>query len=508
MDALNSLNPVRTRNRANSAVTSLPTPLSPEHTNHRHSQPDPHWRRSQPELSSSAPQVSHLQSHSTAGSMDSRHSGNTEGLSNSLSVDFEGGAHVIVRPNRIIRGTLFLDLAEKTHVTRILMKFRAEEYATVRIDESGADGKNDWVHQTITTFFESEYRLFGSESLSYSQSSWEEMDAGHYEFPFALKFPNANYPPSMEEPPGFGIRYIWTAQVDGPGLQSGLRSREYITPYRPIIVSTEEKEWTYRTTLARDKKQALAEVRGKLYKQCYCPDEPFSMQLNMTTLHSDCKIANINFKFRKHHEGKMLVQQGTAFREHTRTVLLGSVPLTGNSTHTRLSEIVAFDIPTRLVSPSFTTRHTRVYYDIQFQVQFEHGHLFKSVHTAEFAIPLTIANLPHEQLLRIPDLTSTQHYQDSKECPLFFDPGLDEPPAPQGLPSELIGPLTAALMSPPQNEEPPSYFSLPSLPPQFEIRKERKERTVQMSKPAKGAYFTVDIGEAIVVRGLYDESSW
>lgn len=45
----------------------------------------------------------------------------------------------------------------------------------------------------------------------------------------------------MEEPPGFGIRYIWTAQIDGPGLQSGLRSREYITPYRPIIVSTEGK---------------------------------------------------------------------------------------------------------------------------------------------------------------------------------------------------------------------------------------------------------------------------
>ncbi|CAO3594780.1 unnamed protein product [Absidia cylindrospora] len=278
MDALNSLNPVRTRNRANSAVsTTLPTPLSPEHTNHRHSQPDPNWRQSQPELSSSAPSASYLNSHPNTGSFDSRGTTNTsggictDGLTNSLTVEFEGGAHVIVRPNRIIRGTLHLDLAEKTHVTRIRIKFRAEEYATVRVDESGADGRVDWIHQTITTFFESEYRLFGNEALPYSQSAWEEMDAGHYEFPFALKFPNANYPPSMEEPPGFGIRYIWTAQMDGPGLQSGLRSREYITPYRPIIVSTEEKEWTYRTTLARDKKQALAEVRGKLFKQSYCP---------------------------------------------------------------------------------------------------------------------------------------------------------------------------------------------------------------------------------------------
>lgn len=43
----------------------------------------------------------------------------------------------------------------------------------------------------------------------------------------------------MEEPAGFGIRYIWTAQADGPALQSGLKSREYVTPYRPIIVSIE-----------------------------------------------------------------------------------------------------------------------------------------------------------------------------------------------------------------------------------------------------------------------------
>lgn len=98
------------------------------------------------------------------------------------------------------------------------------------MDESGADGRVDWIHQTITTFFESEYRLFGNEALrkywinkiglsfvcvclcvcacimleestdfvpccvylAYSQSAWEEMDAGHYEFPFALKVRKKN----------------------------------------------------------------------------------------------------------------------------------------------------------------------------------------------------------------------------------------------------------------------------------------------------------------------------
>jgi hypothetical protein len=45
----------------------------------------------------------------------------------------------------------------------------------------------------------------------------------------------------MEEPAGFGIRYIWNAQADGPALQSGIKSKEYVTPYRPIIVSLEGK---------------------------------------------------------------------------------------------------------------------------------------------------------------------------------------------------------------------------------------------------------------------------
>ncbi|CAO3654225.1 unnamed protein product [Cunninghamella echinulata] len=384
----------------------------------------------------------------------------------------------------------------------------------VKVDESSIGGKSEWIHQMITTFFEEDYKLFGNEATPYSQSAWEELDAGRYEFPFALKFPNVNYPPSMEEPPGFGIRYIWSVHVDGPGLQSGLKSKEYITPYRPIIVSTEAKEWTYKTTLLRDKKQPIAEVHGKLYKQSYCPDEPFSMQLNISTLHSECKINAIHFKFRKHHEGKMVIQQGTAFRDHVRTVIQGKIPINSNC-NTHISEEVTFDVPTRLVSPSFISRNTRVCYDLQFQIHLEHGHVFKSETVADFAIPLTIANLPFEQLLRIPDITSIQFYQQSKECPLFFNPELSEPPEPQGLPSELLGPLTAAINTPASNtshqvnnnnmEEPPSYFSLPSLPPQLELRKERKEKTVFTTTSAKSAYNISDIDNAVIIKGLYDE---
>lgn len=38
-----------------------------------------------------------------------------------------------------------------------------------------------------------------------------------------------------------------------------------------------DKEWVYRTTLMKDKKQALAEVQAKMYKQTYCPGKRVSM---------------------------------------------------------------------------------------------------------------------------------------------------------------------------------------------------------------------------------------
>ncbi|KAG1179792.1 hypothetical protein G6F70_001526 [Rhizopus microsporus] len=413
-----------------------------------------------------------------------------------LSIEFEGGTHVIIRPNRVIRETI--------HVTRIRVKFRAEEIATVKVDEGAStDSKGEWIHQMITSFFDTDWRIFGQEATPYSQCGWEDIEPGRHEYPFALKFPNVNYPPSIDEPAGFSVRYVWSAQADGPALQSGLKSKEYITPYRPIIVSIPDKEWVYKTTVLKEKK-ALIEVQAKLDKQAYCPDEAFQMQLNMTMLQSDSRISGLTYKFRKHHEGKMLVQQGTAFREQIRIVLTDQIQIQPNKA---ISLPIQFDIPTRLVSPSFISRHTRVHYDLLITVAVEQqGHLFKSNYLTEFSIPIAIANLPNDQLLRIPQLTAIKDYRQSKECPLFFDPQLEEPPLPQGVPSELIGPLTAALLNNTNGEDqPPSYFSLPELPPQFEIRKERHEKTVFLTRQARGAPGSGELIEATVIPGLFDE---
>ncbi|KAI9021019.1 hypothetical protein CLU79DRAFT_703359 [Phycomyces nitens] len=335
-------------------------------------------------------------------------------------------------------------------------------------------------------------------SLAFSQCGWDELDAGRYAYPFALKFPNCNYPPTIEEPSGFHIRFIWSAQIDGPGLESGLKSKDYVTPYRPVLISTPDKEWIFKTTLIKDKRIPLAEVQAKLDRQSYCP--ACGLQLTIAILHADTKCVGIQYKFRKHHEGKMLVQQGTAFRDHVRIVLQGTVPF--NDTH--ISEHVAFKIPTRLVSPSFITRHTRVRYDILFQVTTAHGHIIKTNHVSEFAIPLTIANLPYDQLLRVPRATMVQHYQNSLASPFFFEPTLDEPPEDMDMGIETMAAISEDLSRTPR-EEPPSYFSLEQQPSQLRNKRERKERTVYLSRSAKGVHFGMDMVDAKVICGVYDE---
>jgi hypothetical protein len=41
-----------------------------------------------------------------------------------LTIEFDGGNHVIVRPNRIVRGKVILNLCERIHVTRIRIKVK------------------------------------------------------------------------------------------------------------------------------------------------------------------------------------------------------------------------------------------------------------------------------------------------------------------------------------------------------------------------------------------------
>lgn len=199
-------------------------------------------------------------------------------------------------------------------------------------------------------------------------------------------------------------------------------------------------------------------------------DDPFKMQLQIATLHSDSKIAQILFKFRKHHQGKLVVSSGTAMQTHIRDVLQRTLQPSEDQ-----SRLVTFDMPTRMISPTFASRHTRVFYDLHFIVTLEESHfLKKSTTTAEFSIPIHIANLPHDEITRLSDFSSLEHYTQSTACPMFQSLLEDE-------------------------FEPPSYDS------SIKASKQRQERTLRLTRPY---HRNMELGEATIILGIFDDDEW
>ncbi|KAF7731755.1 hypothetical protein EC973_008269 [Apophysomyces ossiformis] len=326
-------------------------------------------------------------------------------------------------------------------------------------------------------------------------SIWDTIEPGQHRFPFAMKFPNVNFPPSVEEPNGFHIRYVWTAYLDAPSSHPGLRSSEYLTPYRPIICAPPSREWSYCETLY-SKKSILAQVKVNLPQHVFSPDEEFDIELQIDCAARDMVVVGVSYILKKHHLGRVLLQTGTAHRSYTRHIMESKLAILGNERSVRIP--VHLHIPSRLVSPSFTSQHLRVYYDIEFSIHFEQqGNLFKMPQTAPVTVPIGIANLPCDYLLRVQDLTAVQPYDQSKEAPIFFDPSLDEPP------SRISDPWysqTPALMSPPS--PPPSYFSLSGTSNRSSHeRVERRVHTSRMVRPG----FHAELGDSIVLTNVMDE---
>lgn len=144
MDFLSSAAHVVTRRRASSASATssgLVQPPAPQHTNYlpppqslcaqfttsmSNSDLGQQRERGSQVLSTSALSLSPLfanqdprQALSDGGSAAS-----TESLpsTTTLSLEFEGGTHVIVRPNRIVRGKVLFEVAERTLATRLRIK--------------------------------------------------------------------------------------------------------------------------------------------------------------------------------------------------------------------------------------------------------------------------------------------------------------------------------------------------------------------------------------------------
>ena len=226
-----------------------------------------------------------------------------------------------------------------------------------------------------------------------------------------------------------------------------------------------------------------------------CLDEPFHMNLHIECIPNDLIVTDVMLSLKKHYEGKLQLQQGTAYKSASRNILRSSVSVAGNNG--TISIPIQFQMPTRLVSPSFASKHIRVYYSLTLHVQCESvgsSIIKRPAWTSSFSIPIAIANLPNDHLLRIPDLTSIQCYHNSKEPPVFFDPEFEEPP--------MFQMSDGPPLSPPL-QSPPNYFSLSSMPTQASQR-ERVEQTSFTSRLIKPG-FAPELGEIATMAEVFDD---
>ncbi|KAI8635957.1 hypothetical protein BD408DRAFT_487218 [Parasitella parasitica] len=466
-----------------------------------------------------------------------------------ISIHLEGGEKATIRPNKIMRGTVKVKTKKAIYSSQLRIKFRGVECACAKVKEAGLDSKLDRIEKIATTYFDVETIVWGTERSAYAVNSWQSIEPGEHDFKFALKFPNVNFPPSIDDPTGFSIHYIWTAYLDGPANHPGIRSEQLVTPYRPLLVAPVETPWTFQETLHKEsntnKKLPLATFRAKLPAQVFCPDQQFQIDLEIDTIPPDVVIGSVAFKLRKVYEGKLLLQRGTVHRLYKRDIQQTMIPVKSNSGSIHLSGI-SVQMPSRLVSPCFTSNHVRVYYYLVFMIQFDSGHLLKSTQYAQSEIPIGVANLSNRNLARVRDLACIQDYKECRNAPVFFNPELDAPPSdfasrsrssssanstsvpyPMGLDgysaplppppaltaddevllqpilSSTMPPIDMLSLSPPLDESlPPSYFSLAEVP-QF-ILKERIEKTRYSSQLVK-PNVSPELGEPLVLEPHLDD---
>ncbi|KAI8977580.1 hypothetical protein BDF20DRAFT_875619 [Mycotypha africana] len=465
-----------------------------------------------------------------------------------LSIHFNEGPNLTIRPNRIVRGHVKLKTSKIIYASQIRVKFKAVEVACVKVKETKTE---DRIEKLTTTYFEIETRVFGSQENAYFLNNWQTIEPGEYEYKFAMKFPNVNFPPSLENPTGFSVRYLWTAYLDGAANHPGARSAEVSTIYRPLLCAPEANPWVFQETLYKDKKTPVATIKVKLPAQVFVPEQITQLDIEINCIPSDISVGSLGYKFRKCYEGKLQLERGIVHKVFKRDIHQKMINIkdnavdSGNSSNLYVPNL-QLQLPSWLLSPCFQSNHIRVYYYLILMVQLDPTNLLKSSYHTQVQIPIGIANVSHEHFARLPGMTTIQHYKNSREAPVFFDANLEEPPGyPISPPlstrdstgelftsplSTLLNPDDEALLgefrqnnttvptnsgsilspsSPPSaaREEllpPPDYFSLNDIP-QY-IEKERVEKTRYSTRLVK-PNMLMELGEPLTIEP-YSDDEW
>jgi len=352
-----------------------------------------------------------------------------------LGIEFEVGRTLTLRPNNVIRGAVVLTIAETNKslwASTIKIKFRGEETASARVKEGATvPGGPKRVETARTIYFDISYVVWsgGHGTMRANEyPPWRELTPGIYKFEFAVKLPPVNFPPSIEGPKGFSIRYVWTPVIEGAG-GSPIEGPEVITPFVPISFAPPDDQWSYKDVLYKDEskgKKPLVEVEAVLPRHVFSPGQELTFGLRLTNF-SGGRITCVQCSLRKHYEGPL--DKEFVCEKHERS--LESMERRCDIGTQRTGELdFKLQISKRHyhVPPTFQGRHLRVYYTLRCVIQAEMGKVLTKMQYHEVIIPIAVASYAHISDSLPPSQANFPSYTDSRLGPFFFDPLEDFPP--------------------------------------------------------------------------------
>ncbi|CAG8455937.1 3865_t:CDS:2 [Paraglomus occultum] len=353
-----------------------------------------------------------------------------------FGIDFEVGRTLTLRPDYIVRGVVVLTILEDENplcVCDVMIRFKAEESVLAKFKDAAGLPLQESIKSTIFDCSEfiwsGAHEIQGVNMQGGDYCPWEELSAGVYHFPFAVKLPPVNFPPSIEGPKGFSIRYTWQpvlrtaggTYIEGPAL---------VTPFVPTTFAPPAEDWVYKKTLYKTskdltKKKELIDVEAVLLGNVFAPGDELSFTLRLTN-HFNGRITFVHCSLRKHLEGPL--DKDYPCENHERSLV--STERRCNIPSQKTDEIrFSLTIPRkhRHVPPAYTGRHIRVHYTLRCVIQAEIGKVLTKMQCHEIIIPITLASYAHITLENCVLPTYLTH-EELKLEPFFFDPLQDFPP--------------------------------------------------------------------------------
>ncbi|CAJ0906394.1 2120_t:CDS:2 [Entrophospora sp. SA101] len=294
-----------------------------------------------------------------------------------LHVEFEVGRALQLRPDIIVRGAVILSIPKdcpQLLASAIKIFFKGEETASAKVKDSGVFKKRR-LDSVRTTYFECSYVVWcaltnnnlNNNNINDNRANRHlplmRIKPGIYRSEFALKLPPVNFPPSIEGPRGFSIRYIWKPVIEGVDGNI-IEGPEIVTPFTPISFAPPNQEWCFREILYTEHKsqrKIIIEAEAFLQKRVFSPGEELDLKIRL-----------------KNHSGGRIT-------------------------------------------------HLRTYYTLRCALQTETGVLLTKMEYHEIIIPITMSSYPHIDDIQLPFDSIFPSYTESGLCPFFFDPKDDFP---------------------------------------------------------------------------------